>query len=67
MSHVLVITFEDENQGMQVFNTLKNLQHQSLLNLNDAAVIVKDAEGKVHVKNITESGVKWGALGGGML
>ncbi len=67
MSNILVITFEDENQGMAVLKSLKSLEHQNLLNLNDAAVITKDAEGKVQVKNMTESGVKIGALGGGAL
>lgn len=67
MSHILVITFEDEAQGFSVLQSLKNLQHQELLNLDDAAVIVKDAEGKVQVKNLTESNVKGGAAIGGFL
>jgi uncharacterized membrane protein len=67
MSNILVITFEDEHQGMEVLKSLRNLEHQNLLNLNDAAVIVKDAEGKVQIKNMTESGVKVGAVGGGAL
>ena len=67
MSHILVITFEDENQAPQVLHSLKSLEHERLLNLKDAAVIVKDAEGKVHIKNMTESGVKMGALTGGAL
>ena len=67
MSNILVITFEDENQALSVLKSLKNLEHQNLLNLNDAAVIVKDEEGKVEIKNMTESGVKIGAVGGGAL
>ena len=67
MSHILVITFEDETQAMSVLQSLKSLQHQGLLNLNDAAVIVKNAEGKVTVKNMTESGVKIGAISGGAI
>jgi len=67
MSHILVVTFEDETQGMSVLSTLKSLKHQDLLKLDDAAVIVKDAEGKVEVKNMTESGVKAGAVTGGAL
>ena len=67
MSHILVVTFEDETQGMSVLSTLKSLKHQDLLKLDDAAVIVKDAEGKVEVKNMTESGVKAGAITGGAL
>jgi uncharacterized membrane protein len=67
MSHILVITFDDENQAVSVLDSLKSLEHKSLLSIKDAAVIVKDAEGKVQIKNMVESGVKWGALGGGAL
>jgi uncharacterized membrane protein len=67
MSHILVITFEDEEQAPRVFQSLKGLEHERLLNLKDAAVIVKDAEGKVHIKNMVESGVKVGAVTGGAL
>jgi len=67
MSHILVITFPDEEQGLSVLKSLKSLQQQDLLGLDDAAVIVKNAEGKVEVKNMTESGVKTGALTGGLL
>jgi uncharacterized membrane protein len=67
MSHILVVTFEDETQAMSVLQSLKSLEHQGLLSLDDAAVIVKDAQGEVHVKNKTESGVKVGAVAGGFL
>jgi uncharacterized membrane protein len=67
MSNILVITFEDENQAMAVLKSLKNLQHEDMLKLDDAAVIVKDKEGKVQIKNITESNVKTGAAVGGVI
>lgn len=67
MSHILVITFEDEEQAPRVLQSLKGLEHERLLNLKDAAVIVKDVEGKVHIKNMVESGVKVGAVTGGAL
>jgi uncharacterized membrane protein len=67
MSHILVITFEDGNQALDVLKSLKNLEQQEMLNLEDAAVIVKDVEGKVQVKNITETKVKAGAAAGGFL
>jgi uncharacterized membrane protein len=67
MSHILVVTFEDENQASSVLQSLKSLEHQRLLKLDDAAVIVKDAEGEIKVKNKTESGVKAGAVTGGFL
>ncbi len=67
MSHVLVITFPDENQAASVLKTLQDMKHEDMLNLDDAAVIVKDADGKVKVKNLTERGVKIGAVAGGFL
>ena len=67
ISQILVITFEDDTQGFSLLQSLKNLQHQELLNLDDAAVIVKDTEGRVQVKNLTESNVKGGAAIGGFL
>jgi uncharacterized membrane protein len=67
MSDILVITFEDQVQAPQVLQTLKKLENQEMLNLEDAAVIVKNAEGKIEVKNMTEGNVKKGAAVGGVL
>ncbi|HTP02626.1 MAG TPA: DUF1269 domain-containing protein [Anaerolineales bacterium] len=67
MSHVLVITFPDENQATSVLKTLQDMKNRDMLNLDDAAVIVKDASGKVNIKNLTERGVKIGAVAGGFL
>jgi uncharacterized membrane protein len=67
MSNIVVITFDDENQAESVLKSLKSLEHRDKLRINDAAVIVKNAEGKVHIKNMTEVGVKVGAVTGGFL
>ena len=67
MSHVLAITFEDETQGPACLRTIKSLRDQGQLKLNDAAAVVKNAEGKVKVDNMVESGVKEGALVGGIV
>jgi uncharacterized membrane protein len=67
MSNILVITFADENQALSVLKSLKSLENQDLLNLDDAAVIVKDAQGKIQIKNMVEKNVKSGAAIGGLL
>ena len=67
MSQLVVLTFEDTEQAGAAFEALKNVQHSGGLKLDDAAVIVKDESGKVHVKNQLDTGVKWGAIGGGVI
>ncbi len=66
-AELIVITFNDTQQAGAVFEAMKKLQHSGVLKLDDAAVIVKDESGKVRVKNQLDTGVKWGALGGGAL
>jgi uncharacterized membrane protein len=67
MSNILVITFEDEDQGLSVLRSLKSLANQDMLSLDDAAVITKDSKGKVQVKNMTEKNVAVGAVAGGLV
>jgi len=67
MSQLIVLTFKDTEQAGKAFESLKKMEHLGQLKLDDAAVIVKDEDGKVQVKNQVESAVKWGAFGGGML
>jgi uncharacterized membrane protein len=67
MSNLIVLTFNDTEQAGQVFEAIKKAQDTGRVKIDDAAVIVKDESGKVEVKNQTDSSVKAGAVGGGML
>jgi uncharacterized membrane protein len=67
MSHLLVVTFENQDEAAQVRQTLRSVQQAEYLSLDDSAVVVKDEEGKVHVKNEVDRGVKIGTVGGGLL
>ncbi len=67
MSNLLIITFNDTEQAGDLRETLRQEEHEGLLSLDDAAVVVRDEKGKFHVKNETDSGTAIGAVGGGML
>jgi uncharacterized membrane protein len=67
MANLIVLTFDDTEQAIQALETLKKVQSGGYLKLNDAAVIVKDATGKVEIKNQVSSGTLGGALGGSFL
>jgi uncharacterized membrane protein len=67
MSNLIVVTFDNPDEAGKVLKTLHSAERGDYLSLDDAAVVVRDQEGKVHVKNETERGVKIGAVGGGLL
>jgi len=67
MSHLVVVTFDNPEEAGKVRETLRSVQRADYLSLDDSAVIVKDEEGKIHVKNEMDRGVKIGAIGGGLL
>jgi uncharacterized membrane protein len=67
MSNLVVLTFDDTEQAGQAFDALKKAQSGGHLKIDDAAVIVKQESGKVEIKNQMDTGVKWGAVTGGVL
>ena len=67
MSYVIVITFADPEEAEQVRHTLSQVEHEGRLSLDDSAVVVKDPDGKIHVHNEVDRGIKIGTVGGGLL
>ncbi len=71
MSDLVVISFHDEHQADEVLMTLGRLQADHLIDLEDAAVVVRKQDGKLKIKqsmNMTAAGAIgggfWGALFG---
>ena len=67
MSELIVLSFKDIEQAGEVLDALEKLEPEGQVNIEDAAVIVKDEAGKINVKNQMSSGTKGGAVLGGML
>ena len=67
MSNLIVMTFNTQDEASRVRQTLRDLERAGRISLDDAAVIVKDASGKLAVDNEVDRGVKLGAIGGGLL
>ncbi len=69
MSDLVVVGFKDEMKADEVLNKLGKLQKSHLIALEDAAVLIKDENGKVRIKQAfnliaagASSGSFWGAL-----
>ena len=67
MANLLVITFDNMQDAGNLLADIRQLEKASQLKINDAAVIVKDANGEVKIKNMADTGVKAGAVGGGIV
>lgn len=65
--NLTVVAFDDAGTAATVHEALVSAQKQGLINIDDAAVVAKDAEGKVHVDNQVAKGT-WisTAVGGGL-
>ncbi len=69
MSNLVVVAYDDPFKAEEVRTTLRKLQQQYLIDLEDAVVAVKDAKGKVKLHqmyNLTAAGAVrggfWGTL-----
>lgn len=61
---MMVVAFEDEYKADEVLNTLKQMDVEATVDLKSAAVVKRDAEGKVRIKETKDFDAKQGAIGG---
>ncbi len=67
MSDIGIITFPDENKAKEVLKSLKKLEKEKLLKLEDAAVLTKGEDGKIKVDQTLDATAKKGAISGGAI
>jgi uncharacterized membrane protein len=67
MSNLVVITFQDLDEANEVREALHQAQDEHRVRLDDSAVVVKDEDGTIHIRNEVSRGVKVGAIGGGLI
>jgi uncharacterized membrane protein len=63
MSDLVVLAFDTENGAITVRDAMVNLQKQHIVELEDAAIVIRREDGKIKVKQAV-SLVGQGALGG---
>lgn len=74
MSELVCIAFKDSSTADRVLNELRALETNYVLDLEDAVIVVRDRDGKVHLKQCvdvfggaTVHGVSLGMLWGGLM
>jgi uncharacterized membrane protein len=67
MSTLVAITFPSEDTAMRALGSIRALERDGGIDLEDTAVVSKAADGKVQVKNELSSGTEGGAVVGAVL
>src|ERR1700691_1756095 len=64
MSDLIFICYADEATAQKVWKDLVKLQHDYLVDLEDAAIIRRDQKGKLHITTPAHHAVAWGSFSG---
>ena len=64
MSSLVVLDFDGVHTADEVLNKLRSMQKEYLIDLEDACVVERDKNGKIHIKQAVNL-VAMGAAGGG--
>ena len=69
MANLVAIVYPDETTAAKAMETLKQLQKEYLISLEDACFVIKDTQGKVHLHQLVSTagsgaagGAFWGLL-----
>ena len=62
MSELIVFTFNNEEEAGKVLDKVVDLNRERLLEVEDAAVVIKNMEGRVRVHQTLESALKGGNI-----
>jgi uncharacterized membrane protein len=71
MNQLIVIAFDHLEDARKAMKGLRDLEHRGLVQFEDTAIVERDLDGKVHVRNevsgTTETAAVVGAILGGLL
>ena len=67
MSRIVVIGFDTEDDARAALRTLRGVEKQGGVKLEDTAIVAMDVDGKVHVRNESSAATEVGAVVGGMM
>ncbi len=67
MSELIAISFDGADDATRALASVRALEHEGRIGLEDTAVVTKAADGKIHVKNEMASGTETGAAVGAVL
>ena len=65
--HLMAAVFADRERGKVVLSTLEDMHRFDTIDLIDAALVTKDAEGKLHVEETAELTTRKGARRGALV